>query len=386
MNTVSTNTTLDMNIITSQINPLPTINIASHNVRSFNNSAKQQYLMSLYESHDLDIIGLQETNFKSINSHILNRSFPNFTSFTSTYQESQTSGFGVSLSLSKRLAKHVFKHESKYDRIIYTKLQFADKQKLLVINVYFPPLNSGSKVLCRSMHTYINALLTEATRDNYHIVLLGDFNADFDRSQNPQHTIHFMNSLSRHNLFNVFNIVHNSNRSSFPSFFRNNTSSRIDYIWMSSELTLNILTCQTVPLIPSVSDHSVVITSMSDFLTLPSNDRRCPRKSFFVYSHMDDQKWAKFAAKTDNITKHSSLKDLSITKRWTQSSLNSSWNVFQESIIAAAKSCIPASKARTTRYKKRPIGLSTIYKNIKTLHRFNKLTRVCLDDTTKSPE
>lgn len=101
---------------------------------------------------------------------------------------------------------------------------------------------------------------------------------------------------------------------------------------------------------------------------------------------MDDQKWAKFTTKTDNITKHSSLKDLSITKSWTQSSLNSSWNVFQESIITAAKSCIPVSKARTTRYKKRPIGLSAVYKNIKTLHKFTKLTRACLVDVTKRQE
>ena len=155
---------------------------------------------------------------------------------------------------------------------------------------------------------------------------------------------------------------------------------------MTSELTLNILTCQTVSLLPSVSDHAVVMTSMSDFLTTPSNDRRCSRKSFFVYSRMDDQKWAKFANKTDNITRHSSLKDLSTIKHWTQSSLNNSWNIFQDSIIAAAKSCIPVSKTRTTRYKKRPIGLSSVYKNIKTLHRFSKLTRACLEEPTKGPE
>jgi exonuclease III len=314
MNTVSTNINIDTNATTSQNDHIPIFNFASHNVRSFNNPAKQNYLISLYKSHDLDIIGLQETNFKSITSSLLNQSFSNFTSFTSKYQESQTSGFGVSLSFSKKLAKYVFKHDSKYDRIIYSKLQFADKQKLLVINVYFPPLNPSSQALYRSMHTYLNTLLAEATRDNYHIVLLGDFNADLDRSQNPQPTIRFMNSLSRHNLFDVFSIVHNTNRSSFPSFFRNNTSSRIDYIWMSSELTLNILKCQTVSTIPSVSDHSVVMTSISDFLTISSNDRRCPRKNFFNYSHMDDQKWAKFTTKTDNITNHSSLKDLSITK------------------------------------------------------------------------
>jgi len=61
-------------------------------------------------------------------------------------------------------------------------------------------------------------------------------------------------------------------------------------------------------------------------------------------------------------------------------------DVFQESIIAAAKSCIPMSKTRTTRCKKRPLGLSTIYKNIKTLHRFNKLTRACIDDSSKCLE
>src|SRR5215204_3625906 len=137
MNTVPTADNLDNNI-PSPIN-LPFINIASHNVRSFNNSAKQNYLMSLYISHEIDIIGLQETDFLFNNSHIFNQSFSKYTSFFSTNQESQTSRFSVSLSFSKKLAKHVFKHESRFDWLIYAKLQYADKQKLLVINVYFPP-------------------------------------------------------------------------------------------------------------------------------------------------------------------------------------------------------------------------------------------------------
>ena len=183
MNTVSTVKNIDTNTIPSPVN-LPLINIASHNVRSFNNPAKQNYLMSLYKSHDLDIIGLQETDFLFNSSSIFNRSFSKFTSFFSTNQESQASGFGVSLSFSKKLAKHVFFHESKFDRLIYAKLQFADKQKLLVVNAYLPPYKPDSKAICKSVQSYVCSFLSEATRDDYHIILLGDFNANFDRIQN----------------------------------------------------------------------------------------------------------------------------------------------------------------------------------------------------------
>ena len=59
--------------------PLPTppsISFATHNVRSFTNVAKQTSIIELYSSLNLDIIGLQETNFSSFSTHALTAHFP----------------------------------------------------------------------------------------------------------------------------------------------------------------------------------------------------------------------------------------------------------------------------------------------------------------------
>src|SRR3954453_8554990 len=51
---------------------IPNLTIATHNVRSFTNTTKQHYLLLLYSSYNIDIIGLQETNFKQKNAASFN--------------------------------------------------------------------------------------------------------------------------------------------------------------------------------------------------------------------------------------------------------------------------------------------------------------------------
>src|SRR3954451_14773512 len=83
----------------SQTPSLPKLRIATHNVHSFNDPAKQNFLFSLYSTNQYDIIGLQETNFKE-NTLIFNCDFPDYTTFFSNNQNSRSNGTSVSLSFS----------------------------------------------------------------------------------------------------------------------------------------------------------------------------------------------------------------------------------------------------------------------------------------------
>src|SRR5215216_1961650 len=69
MNTVPTNVyaqdASNPNKSNSKIIPFPFLSFASHNVRSFTNTAKQHTLIEHYLSLNIDAIGLQETNFLS---------------------------------------------------------------------------------------------------------------------------------------------------------------------------------------------------------------------------------------------------------------------------------------------------------------------------------
>src|SRR3954447_23993568 len=99
-------------IISIPLDNIPYLTFATHNVRSFTNIAKQHYLLSLYDSYDIDIIGLQETNFKQQNAASFNPSHSQYISFFSSTPRQRTA-FGVSLILKKNIVHHVFKYDTK---------------------------------------------------------------------------------------------------------------------------------------------------------------------------------------------------------------------------------------------------------------------------------
>ena len=124
----------------NDINCLPHILFASHNVRSFSNVAKQNSLIELFSSLHLDIIGLQETNFSLSSIKPFNRHFASsYVGFFGipSLNYPQKSGFGVGILLRPLIANHVFHHESYENRIILVDLQFANKQKYESLTVIF---------------------------------------------------------------------------------------------------------------------------------------------------------------------------------------------------------------------------------------------------------
>ena len=133
MNTVPTNSLAQA----AQINTpnltspsIPQLSIATHNVRSFTNVAKQNILIELYSSLDIDIIGLQETNFTQTHINPFNLTFTSqFHGFFSTpiQPSSQATGYGVGLLFNKTLTNHIFRHEILLNRIITVDLQFTNK-------------------------------------------------------------------------------------------------------------------------------------------------------------------------------------------------------------------------------------------------------------------
>ena len=97
INNVSTSSTT--NISTLPLN-IPNLTFATHNVRSFTNSAKQHFLLSLYSAYNIDIIGLQETNFKQTHAKNFNPTHSSHISFFSSTPRQRTA-FRVGLILKK---------------------------------------------------------------------------------------------------------------------------------------------------------------------------------------------------------------------------------------------------------------------------------------------
>src|SRR3954453_12039609 len=172
---------------------IPNLIIATHNVRSFTNIAKQHYLLSLYSSYNIDIIGLQETNFKQQNAASFNPSHSQYISFFSSTPRQRTA-FGVGLILKKNIAHHVFKHDTKLDRLIYVDLQFANRQKLRIINCYLPPADLKTR---DDVQQILTNWIRDASSKDYHVTVLGDFNADMDRPHNPTNALKYFDNMYR---------------------------------------------------------------------------------------------------------------------------------------------------------------------------------------------
>src|SRR5215216_2375642 len=187
----------------------PTINIATHNVRSFSNSFKQKLLTNLYLCNHLNVIGIQKTNFKS-NRDISALRFalpPSLVPFFEHKQNSQQVGFGVGLLIRKSLADHIYHHAGNLERYIYVDLQFPAHFKVRIINVY---ISSSNIHLCTQTIKEVSEIIQQALTKNIHIILLGDFNAVPSRSINPSKSNEFFALLKTYNIFNSCDLVHDN--------------------------------------------------------------------------------------------------------------------------------------------------------------------------------
>ena len=115
------------------------INIATHNTCSFTLPHKQQIFFNLYILHNLDIIAIQETNFKNPSDiYSLKPICSNkFVPFFNTDLSLQSMGFGVGFLIKKQLADHLFHYTSFYHRIYLLDFQFKIKLNFVSLTFMF---------------------------------------------------------------------------------------------------------------------------------------------------------------------------------------------------------------------------------------------------------
>ena len=163
--------------------------------------------------------------------------------------------------------------------------------------------------------------IRDASSDNYHIVLLGDFNADLDNPRLSKADKRFFTHLNNLNLFDAFSVKFDRHRIDYTTHRSYNSSSRIDFIFSSVEIISNLIQCHTVDT-PVFSDHMIVILKFANFLNSKNVKRNIPLKKVFDYDKMDDDKWKAFSEKTDALAKGCSLRLLDNKVIFTQSKLN----------------------------------------------------------------
>ena len=202
------------------------INIGTQNVKGFNKIEKRNYFFTIYNNDfNLDIIGLTETKLKKTEDKFM--SLPNKLDDKIYFERYQTwwsgsndhfMGAGVGLAISKVLAKHVINIEKIEGRAIKADLQFKRKTKLSIIVVYIHASEEDAEartILVKKIQLWID----KEIRQNSHVIIMGDFNADPDifeekfkfQQRKIKAKYHIIQMLKNKNLLDLHKVVSISN-------------------------------------------------------------------------------------------------------------------------------------------------------------------------------
>src|SRR5204863_7310810 len=202
------------------------------------------------------------------------------------------------------------------DRILAIDLYMAGRNKLRIINVYIPPINSISCNKTLRQETINETLRLIKEVSGSHCIVMGDFNMDLDDftykanqgSQIPP-SYHLLSYLRNHNFTDSHPIFEDY---TIPTFVRKDaithlptSVSRIDMIWVSSSLCPDILQAETWDTEAfHESDHNMTISYFAKDLLFGSTSQahlkqNKVKRKVFTYKRMDEEKWSDFARETD---------------------------------------------------------------------------------------
>ncbi|GET52559.1 RNA-directed DNA polymerase from mobile element jockey-like [Rhizophagus irregularis DAOM 181602=DAOM 197198] len=246
---------------------------------------------------------------------------------------------------------------------------FFHQTKISIISVYIPPYHSIHYKERDAIFAQLNLWLDKARSNNYHVVILGDFNADeFSHSHLPQHHLKILRSLSSRYFTDHQSHISSTSGPS-PTFYYQNGSSRLDYIWSSPGfpapgLFSQVETCSNLNN-NQFTDHRVLITAF-DFsscfaiLSKAQLKQKSEQRTIFLYKNLKDDTWNKFSNEVNSrlelylTTHHPSVSSLSAL------SLDKLWHALKRSILGGAIDSLPFQHVSNTHHHKYPPELTML--------------------------
>ncbi|PKY58129.1 hypothetical protein RhiirA4_479783 [Rhizophagus irregularis] len=110
---------------------------------------------------------------------------------------------------------------------------FFHQTKISIISLYNPPSGSVHQNICNDLIAKLLSWLDHARSNNYHVVILSDFNIDEVTHSNYSHNHFRLLHLLSSRYFNDHQARSSSLSGPDPTFYHANGSSRLDYIWSS---------------------------------------------------------------------------------------------------------------------------------------------------------
>src|SRR5215216_766089 len=377
----------------STINNSKLLSIATHNVRSCVSSDCLQQVEQFFSNFNLDILGLSETHLTYLQARNLNHNFHNkpykfFFHSLNRFQNCQ----GVGLLIRNNLCSHLYNQGSFFDRILHLDFQFKNKFKLRIIQIYLPASYHDKKTFQYRLQIQnkLMDLLIQSRKNNFHVILMGDFNIDISRTykskckQTLQSFLHLIINLGFLHTISPFNL-------SFPPTFKSTStsySSHIDYIFISSSLAHDLISFDILNDSSFLysTDHFPLLISLykNNFFNQTSNaysKQHKVTKKNFLFNKTTLLQWDLFADKMDLILKtdpkfkNCTTQDLSIS----QNALNAAWDFFTNTVLTSAKKHLPKQTTTSRHNSLFSCSNSSIHKQINKLYKsYYKLKKALL--------
>ena len=341
--------------------------VASQNVRGLSNTTKFNSILSDFITHDIDIIGLQETHLSATAGKCSFKNYMSSIATSYTYHaywslDHTDRASGICLIIAQHVSKYVQRvHEFK-GRFIAVDLYLPCK-KLKVINIYAPQkadYTTKGKVFC----DYVIKHIKDAQRDNFQIIIMGDFNVDpfhymqyLSAGRSPSNHYRLIDFLSNGGFIDQFPT--NNAQLQYATFYaQGKPTSRIDQIWYSDELlrldycfdcVWHLPTSQLSPTAPFKLDHSAVMVYFTKHLLLgdvPLHKQKQNglRRKVYNFKDTNSTQWAAFSAAVDNKLSHDAnnvIPAISSTLHSSVVHLNSLWSTLKNATKSAADENLP---------------------------------------------
>ncbi|GET56194.1 RNA-directed DNA polymerase from mobile element jockey-like [Rhizophagus irregularis DAOM 181602=DAOM 197198] len=263
---------------------------------------------------------------------------------------------GVGILLRNPLHKHVQTIDPWKGRLLKLDL-FFHQTKISIISIYYPPSGSVHQSICNDLIAKLLSWLDYARTNNYSVIILGDFNIDEVAHSNYSHN-HFRLLRLLSSQFFTDHQAHSSTDGPDPTFFHDNGSSRLDYIWSSPGfpapgLFSQVVTCPNL-LDRPFTDHKVLITvfDFSSCLAILAKSRLKQKKelrTIFSYASTSVEQWNNFTTEVDDSLGVYLDRQYYLNFDFSSLSLDRMWHALKAAIIGAAIETLPFHKVSNTR-------------------------------------
>ncbi|KAH7973273.1 hypothetical protein HPB52_023338 [Rhipicephalus sanguineus] len=237
------------------------IRFATWNVRGFRDRAKQQEVLRFAESQAIDLLVIQETNFRTQLEVVTFRRDHQVDAFFS-WTRTRACGVGVIFVLGRFRQKSDYMFDANGRTIMLD--VFIDGKKIRFVNIYAPVTRSNTNNYFKEVHQ----LLLEALPH----VLVGDFNCVVDSKRDVRgpgqggstyHAKELVKVVRHLNLSDVW--VHLYKGSFAPTRMSRYTASRIDRMYLPELLLPSVEACEVLDLPDNLvgkMDHVPLVTTV----------------------------------------------------------------------------------------------------------------------------